>query len=106
MTKTNFTSRIAGVATLLLAALPMAALSTAAHAAPSVKVSDLNLLSPQGAAVLKQRTDHVVYKYCAHRKVATDRAACQRGVRAEIAQKAEVVRQQQLATLTMSFAVR
>ncbi|MCR5872878.1 UrcA family protein [Phenylobacterium sp. J426] len=58
MQKTSFTSRLAGLATLALAALPMAALSTTAQAAPAaVAVNDLNLLTHQGNAVLKQRID-------------------------------------------------
>ena len=44
---TNFTARFAGVATLALAVLPVAALTTAAHAEThvpaAVRVADLNM---------------------------------------------------------------
>ncbi len=106
MTKTSFTNRLAGLATLALAALPIAALSTTAHAASAVQVKDLNLLTPQGNAVLQQRMKAATIKYCATRKVITDRQACHAGVTAELTQKAAAVRQSQLAALTMSFAVR
>ena len=49
---TNYTARFAGVATLALALLPAAALTTTAHAstypAAVVHIADLNLASPAG----------------------------------------------------------
>jgi len=107
MQKTNFTSRVAGLATLALAALPMTALSTAAHAAPaSIAVSDLNLLTPEGNAVLQQRIKGASLKYCMGRKAITDKQACREGVHAELSEKAETVRIAQRAKLTSSYAVR
>lgn len=107
MQKTSLTHRFAGLATLALAALPMTALSTAAYAAPaSVVVKDLNLLSPQGNAVLEQRISAASLKYCAGRKALTDTKACHEGVRAELAQKADAVRRSQQAALTTNYAVR
>ena len=107
MHKTNLTSRLAGLATLALAALPMTALSSAAHAAPaSVSVSDLNLLTPEGNAALQQRINTASLKYCMARKAITDRQACREGVQAELSEKAETVRIAQRAKLTSSYAVR
>ena len=107
MQKTSFTSRLAGFATLALAALPMAALSTAAQAAPAtVAVKDLNLLTPQGNAALKHRINTAAYRYCVERKAATDRTACQAGVRAELNHKADLVRSAQQAALTHRYAAR
>lgn len=107
MQKTSFTSRLAGLATLALAALPMAALSTTAQAAPAaVAVNDLNLLTHQGNAVLKQRIDGAAFRYCLNRKANTDRAACQAGVRAELNHKADGVRRAQQAALTHHYAAR
>lgn len=102
--KTNFASRVAGVATLALAALPMAALSTAAHAAETVKVSDLNLTTAEGAAALHGRIERAAMKFCADRRGAAEWQSCRDGVRAELTEKAEVVRQAQLDQKT--FAAR
>lgn len=62
----KFSSTFAGVATLALAAVPVLALSTAAHAAPAVvKVSDIDLNSAQGAQILEQRINAAARKVCA-----------------------------------------
>lgn len=107
MQKTSFTSRLAGLATLALAALPMTALSTAAHAAPAtVAVGDLNLLTPEGNATLQQRINAAGLKYCAARKAMSDKKACREGVQAELSEKAEVVRIAQQSKLTSTYAVR
>lgn len=107
MQKTSLTNRLAGLATLGLAALPMTALSTAAQAAPAtVVVKDLNLLTPQGNAILEKRISAATLKYCVGRKPITATQACHEGVRAELAQKADAVRRTQQAALTMTYAVR
>jgi UrcA family protein len=91
---TNYTARIAGIATLALALLPVAALSTAhaatasAPAAQSVQISDLNLASASGQAIFAQRTDAAAYHFCRDERRLDARAACQAGVRAEVAEKA------------------
>jgi len=60
----KLTSKIASAATLALAAIPMLALTTAAHAAPmNVKVGDLS--SAAGVAAFEQRLDKVATKLCA-----------------------------------------
>ncbi len=83
---TSFTARIAGLATLALAALPMAALSTAAHAA-SVRIGDLDLASARGAAVYEQRIDAAAGRFCQDERGLSQRAACIAGVRAEVNEK-------------------
>ncbi len=92
--KKNLTNRIAGFATLALAVLPALALTTAAHAETSVRIADLNMASASGQAAFNQRVDHAAQSFCADRKVMTDRAACESGVRAEVAQKLSVLAQQ------------
>lgn len=101
----NFTNTLAGAATLVLAALPVAALSTAAHAAPlTIKVSDLNLGSPAGREVLDQRVDHAARNFCRGELGTVGNrfntvAACRAGIRAEAAEKIAAMR-------TVSYAAR
>jgi UrcA family protein len=92
---TNLTARIASVATLALALLPAVALSTAhaanasvPYAAQSVRVSDLNLASASGKATLSQRADTAARHFCSDELNLAAKAACQAGVRAEVAEKA------------------
>lgn len=87
---TNLIARIAGYATLALAAAPVAALVTPAHAAghERVYVSDLNLATAAGKATLEKRVDHAVRHFCAAEQNLTERAACQTAVREEAAAKA------------------
>ena len=91
----NYTARIASVATLALALLPVAALSTAhaanaqvPYAAQSVQVSDLNLASASGKAVLAQRADTAARHFCRDERSLDAKAACQAGDRAEVGEKA------------------
>jgi UrcA family protein len=95
----NYTARIAGFATLALALLPAAALSTSAfaanagpasvpYAAQRVQVSDLNLASASGKALLAERADKAANSFCRNERNLVAKAACQAGVRAEVAEKA------------------
>lgn len=86
---TNFASRIAGLATLALAALPVAALSTAAHAAPTARihVADLNLASTDGVATFHQRVMVAANQVCGVEKNLGLQAACRAGVRTEVQEK-------------------
>ena len=60
----KLTTKIVSAATLALAAIPMLALTTAAHAAPmSLKVGDLSTAA--GVAAFEQRLDRVANKMCA-----------------------------------------
>lgn len=98
---TNFAARIAGVATLALAALPVAAIATAAHAAPmSVKVGDLNLNSPAGLVAFNQRSQAAATAYC--RSALLPRSAmetvqsCRKAIKTELNEKLPAVQQSQL----------
>jgi UrcA family protein len=85
----NFAAHIAGVATLALAVLPVAALSThAAAATPArVQVADLNLASIDGVATLHQRVAIAAQQVCATEKSLGQQAACKAGVRTEVQEK-------------------
>ena len=85
----NFAAHIAGVATLALAVLPVAALSThAAAATPArVQVADLNLASIDGVATFHQRVAVAAQQVCATEKSLGQRAACKAGVRTEVQEK-------------------
>ena len=62
----NFTSQIAGLATLALAALPAAAIPASAFAqTTSVKVADLNLATAEGMAIFEKRARNAASSYCA-----------------------------------------
>lgn len=107
MQKTSLTNRLAGFATLALAALPISALSTAAHAAPAaVVVKDLDLLTPQDNAVLLQRINTASVKYCIGRKGVSNVQACREGARAELTEKADAIRVSQLTARSSTYAAR
>ena len=106
--KTNFAARIAGAATLALAALPIAALATGAHAAPAhaVKVADLNLFTDAGDAAFKQRVSITARDFCRNEKVLDANDACRAGVRQEMNEKVAEVKQAQLAARGQTLATR
>ncbi|HXA38102.1 MAG TPA: UrcA family protein [Phenylobacterium sp.] len=91
--KTSVASRFAGIATLALAALPLAALTTAAHAGERVRTGDLNLASPAGRVMFDQRVDHAAKRLCIVERNLTNKAACQAGVHAEANEKAAATTQ-------------
>lgn len=89
--KTFSVARAASLATLALGMLPMAALSTAAHAQTAhqrVQVSDLNLSSAPGQAAFASRVDQAARHFCRAERDLTLNAACQAGIRSEAAEKA------------------
>ena len=94
----NFAAHIAGVATLALAVLPVAAISTQAVAAPvaRVHVADLNLASIDGVAQLHQRVAVAAQQVCGAERNLGQQAACKAGVRTEVQEKLSQ-RQVQLA---------
>lgn len=103
---TNFTSQIAGLATLALAALPAAAIPASAFAAPAtVKVSDLNLASAEGMATFEKRARNAAASHCSQVRGLADRQICREGVREELAEKVAAVRSAQIARQT-TFAAR
>ncbi len=103
---TDYASKISGIASLVLAALPIAALATAAHAQTVVKVSDINLLSPQGVSEFNQRADAAGRKYCLPERTVAGRATCRVGVKAELSEKLSVLRTAQLEQASQTFAAR
>lgn len=93
----NITARIASVATLALAILPAAALSTAHaetanthYAHQTVRVADLNLASATGKAAFDQRIETAARRFCASERGMDMQAACRAGVRVEAKEKAVV----------------
>jgi UrcA family protein len=87
---TTLIARIASIATLALAAAPVAALVTPAHAAghERVYVSDLNMATASGKATFEKRVDHAVRHFCSTEQNLTLRSACQSAVREEADAKA------------------
>lgn len=88
MMTSKITSRVAGLATLALAVLPIAALTTAAHAGERVRVADLNLATSAGQAAFANRVDQAATNFCRTERDLTAKAACQAGIRAEANEKA------------------
>src|SRR5258707_3624179 len=88
---TNFASRIAGIATLALAAVPLAALSTAAYAQPTVRIADLNLASAAGKATFHHRLNVAADQICGREKGLSIQHACKAGVRAEVTEKLAMI---------------
>lgn len=84
----NFTAKIAGLATLALAALPALALSTNAYAAPvSVRVADLDLGSSAGMRTFDLRVQRAGAQLCGAEHGLTAQSHCQGAVRAEAEEK-------------------
>ena len=89
----DFTARFAGLATLALAALPMAALTTAAHAQPASKmvVADLNLASPAGQRAATSRIAHLSHEFCATERNITQKAVCEDAITREAQEKVAAI---------------
>ena len=93
---TTLTAKIASIATLALAALPFAALTTVAHAETastgyaqqSIRVGDLNMAAPSGQAKFASRVDHAATQVCAREHNLGIKRACEAGVRTEAHEKA------------------
>jgi UrcA family protein len=103
---TNFASRISGVAMLALAALPIAALPASALAATTVKVADINLLTPEGVATYQQRADAAGRKFCSPERTVSGRHSCRAGVKVELSEKLGALRTAQLEHASQTFATR
>ncbi len=104
---TNFTNQISGIAMLALAALPVAALATGAHAAPTVvKVADLNLFSAEGVAAFQLRAGAAGRTFCRDERSLVAQESCRAGVKAELEDKFAMARSAQLAAKTQNFAAR
>ena len=95
---TNFTTRFAGLATLALAALPLATVATAARAEPAVvAIADIDVATPAGRAEFDARVDKAAKQFCKERMVSwtriQDNRACIAGVRVEMDEKLAQARQ-------------
>ena len=104
-TKT-LTARVSSAALLALAALPMVALATGANAATTVKVSDLNLLTPDGVAAYHARANVAARAYCDDNAIMAQRLNCKAGVKTELNEKLAELRQSQLAKASTALAAR
>lgn len=103
----NLTNRISGLAMLALAALPIASLPASALAAPvaSVKISDINLLTPAGMATFAKRADYAARDFCRDERSLGVAAACRVGVKEELSEKATAIRSAKLEP-SKTFAAR
>ena len=105
MTTTNFVSRLSSVAMLAMAALPIVGLASAAHAETVVRISDINLLSPEGAATFQQRAEIAARNYCGDVYTLNARASCRAAVKAELNDKVATIRAAKLERAS-TFAAR
>lgn len=103
---TNFATRISAAAMLALAALPIAALPASALAATTVKVEDINLLTPQGVATYDARAKMAARDFCRTERSIDARAACIDGVKVELNEKLAGLRVSQLEKASQTFAAR
>jgi len=87
----NFNAHMAGLAAFALIALPIATFATAAHAQPSVQISDLNLATDAGKAAFEHRTDRAADEACGNERNFSIGNACKAAVRAEVAEKLAMV---------------
>ncbi|OHB31527.1 MAG: hypothetical protein A2790_01000 [Phenylobacterium sp. RIFCSPHIGHO2_01_FULL_69_31] len=103
----NLTNSISGFAMLALAALPIASLPASALAAPaSVKIADINLLSPQGMATFDKRADYAARDFCREERSLSVAAACRVAVKEELSEKVTAIRSARLEQASKTFAAR
>lgn len=104
----NLTNRISSLAMLALAALPIASLPASALAAPAaaVKVSDINLLTPEGMSTFNKRADYAARDFCRHERSLGAAADCRAGVKQELSEKVTTLRSAKLEQASKSFAAR
>jgi len=103
----NLTSRIASAAMLALAALPIASLPASALAAPaSVKIADINLLTPEGMATFTKRADYAARDFCREERSLSVAAACRTAVKEELSEKVTALRSAKLEQASKTFAAR
>ncbi|WP_312160632.1 UrcA family protein [Phenylobacterium sp.] len=105
----KFSSTLAGLATIALAAVPALALATGAQAAPvAVKVSDININAPRDAHILDQRVAAAAAEFCSNaaagRITLSARHDCLQGARAEIQE--QLAQRQVLAAAPQELAQR
>ena len=103
----NFAAQVSGVAMLALAALPIAALPASALAAPaSVKIADINLLTPEGMSTFQKRADYAARDFCREERSLSTAAHCRVAVKAELNDKVAVIRAAKLERASTALAAR
>lgn len=103
----NLTNSISGFAMLALAALPIASLPASALAAPAtVKIADINLLTPQGMATFERRADYAARDFCRQERSLGAAASCRSAVKAELSEKVTALRSAKLEQASKAFAAR
>lgn len=104
----NLTNRISTMAMLALAALPIASLPASALAAPaaSVKISDIDLFTPEGAAMFNQRAGQAASDYCRGERRLSAAAACRTAVKQELSEKVTALRSAKLEQASQTLAAR
>jgi len=103
----NLAAQVSGVAMLALAALPIAALPASALASPaSVRIADINLLTPEGMSTFQKRADYAARDFCREEKSLSVAARCRTAVKAELAEKVAVIRAAKLDKASSTFAAR
>jgi UrcA family protein len=103
---TNYATKISGVAMLVLAALPIASLPAAAFAQASVRISDIDLLTPEGMGAFKTRAQIAASRYCGDVYSLSARAKCRVAVKAELNDKVGVIRAARLEQASKALASR
>ena len=102
----NLTAQVSSVAMLALAALPIASLPASALAAPaSVKIADINLLTPEGMQTFDKRATYAARDFCRDEKDLGVAMKCRAAVKAELNDKVAVIRAAKLEAST-TFAAR
>ncbi len=100
---------VASAATLALAALPISALTTVAHAQTPVRiaVSDLDLSSPAGAAAFDRRVRRAADDLCGYNDAPAPRSpSCREAVRAEALEKLGEAQRRSLVTASAALSGR
>jgi UrcA family protein len=97
----QLTPRIAGLATFAV----IAAIGAAAHARPSIKVSDLDLATDAGKAAFAHRINAAVSEACGPDRNFSIHTACEAAVRGEVGEKlAAITPSTQFAALSATHS--
>ena len=89
---TNYTNKIAGIAAIALAALPLVAIAGIAEAAPAtVQISDLDLSTAEGQSKFKARVKVAAAEFCKGSEITGSRTSgmrsCVAAVQEEMTEK-------------------
>ncbi len=102
----NLTAQVSSLAMLALAALPIASLPASALAATqTVKVSDINLLTPEGMQAFDKRANIAARDFCRDERDMSVAHSCRVAIKAELNEKMAVIRAAKLEQAN-TFAAR